>query len=236
VPGSLRVSLDSEDLLSGCYYANADVPLEIRVAARDGRSTRFSLYFHDWLGPIRAEEIRIFNRATAELLDRREMTSFREGAHLSWNIQGDVRVSIRSLNDYNSIVNAIFFDPPESAAGLWLRQRFPGLLPSAAKWAEDPDDDGRPNLMEYAAGSDPLQEDSAILHNVTLTEGMFHVTANLGAAPADARLVLEISADLINWENSGAILENGAYDLPYRLPATDASARFFRLRAELIGD
>lgn len=236
VPGSLRISLDSEDLLSGCYYADADVSLEIRVATRDGRPTRLSLYFDDWLGPIRAEEIRIFNRATTELLDRREMTSFRDGAHLSWNIQGDVRVSIRSLNDYNSIVNAIFFDPPESTAGFWLRQRFPAFLPSAAKWAEDPDDDGRPNLLEYAAGSEPLIEDPPILHSATLTGGMFHVTANLGSPPSDVRILLETSTDLVNWENSGATLENGAYDVPYRLPAVDASARFFRLRAELIGN
>jgi hypothetical protein len=65
---------------------------------------------------------------------------------------------------------------------------------------------------------------------------MFHVSANLGLAPSDVRIILEASRDLANWQNSGAILENGAYDVPYSLPATDGGARFFRLRAELIGN
>jgi hypothetical protein len=236
VPGSLRVTLDSDELFAGCYFVNADVPLTMQISALDAHPTRLSLYFHDWLGPGRAEQIQILDAATAETLDTREITSFTEGAYLTWNIRGQVRVVIRSRNDYNTIVSAIFFDPPESLAGFWFRERFPGSLPLAAKWGEDPDDDGRPNLLEYAAGSDPLTEDPAVLHSATLADGMFHVRANLGVSPSDARILLETSADLVNWENSGATLENGSYDVPYRLPATDASARFFRLRAELIGN
>lgn len=236
VRGSLRWAAGAPDGFAGCYVVNSDQPLEIHIARLDGRPTRLALYFHDWLGPGRAEQVELFDVTTGELLDHRSVTSFYDGAYLNWNVQGELRAVIRSVNDYNTIVNAIFFDSPESFASFWLRQTFPGSPESNAKWADDPDDDGRPNLLEYAAGSDPLKEDAPILHSAKLVGDLFHVTANIGESPVDARIILETSSDLGTWENSGAILENGAYDVPYRLPTTGTGARFFRLRAELIGN
>jgi glucose/arabinose dehydrogenase len=236
VRGSLQWGAASLGAFAGCYVVNSDQPLEIRVARLDGRPARLALYFQDWLGPGRAEKVELFDVATGKLLDQQSVTSFYDGAYLNWNVQGDLRAVIRSLNDYNTILNAIFFDPPESFASFWLRQRFPGSPESQAKWAADPDGDGRPNLLEYAAGSDPLNGDAPILPDAALNGDVFHVTASLGLAPSDARLVLETSSDLENWEDSGAILENGAYNIPYSLPASGSGGRYFRLRAELIGN
>ena len=101
-----------EGRFAACYFVNGGDTLQINAAALHGRWTRFGLYFFDRGGTGRAQEVELFDEASGVSLDRRTLESFSNGVYLVWNIQGNVRVAIRSLNDYNVIVNAIFFDPP----------------------------------------------------------------------------------------------------------------------------
>ena len=70
------------------------------------------MYFADWFGPGRKEELTVLDGATGVECDRRVIESFYDGVYLSWNIQGDLRFVIHSLNDFNAVLSGLFFDPP----------------------------------------------------------------------------------------------------------------------------
>ncbi|HEY6226611.1 MAG TPA: Ig-like domain-containing protein, partial [Verrucomicrobiae bacterium] len=108
---SLQIPLNDYRFL-GYYFVGASDTMELRIRTRDGRLTRFSLYFADWFGPGRKEEVTVLDGATGVECDRRVIESFYDGVYLSWNIQGDLRFLIHSVNDFNAVVSGLFFDPP----------------------------------------------------------------------------------------------------------------------------
>lgn len=103
---------NSEGRLAACYFAHASTDIELRVSTRDARPVRMGLYFLDWPGEGRAQQIVLQDVATGRNIDIRSIESFADGAYLVWNIRGEVRILIRSLNDFNAVVSGVFFDSP----------------------------------------------------------------------------------------------------------------------------
>ena len=108
----------------------------------------------------------------------------------------------------------------------------------------DPDNDGLPNLVEYASGSDPLAASAAKAPVATLAtnpaDGLLHLTltATLDASATDIIPVAEVSPDLQSWQTGPGYTEvvsdtssNNIRTLVLRdtTPVT-AAARYLRLR------
>jgi hypothetical protein len=109
----------------------------------------------------------------------------------------------------------------------------------------DADDDGRSNLLEYAAGSDPLDAASHPYQSLAIEDlsstghgnDEFVFSFNLATDADDFSLLPSTSTDLLNWsfdplEFLGATdLGSSLHQLRYRLTDSSAASRFFRLQS-----
>ena len=102
----------------------------------------------------------------------------------------------------------------------------------------DPDNDGVPNLLEYALGSLP---NNSSVHNTPVTattaiSGHDYLTLNVpwNSSATDVTFAVEVSDDLITWNSGPAyttVVSSGP-NLVVRdnTPMTAAAKRFMRLR------
>jgi arylsulfatase A-like enzyme len=108
----------------------------------------------------------------------------------------------------------------------------------------DADDDGTSNLVEYAAGTDPLNPSSRPSSTLT-TEDLSPIglgndelvfSFNLATATDDFTLLPTSSSDLLNWSFDplefldATDLGSSLYEFRFRLTDPAAPARFFRLQ------
>jgi hypothetical protein len=111
------------------------------------------------------------------------------------------QVTVRNENDLDSW-RRTHFGPD------WIN------LP-AAELAADPDEDGSPNLLEYATGMDPQTPDRLPL-TYTLRDGEFIITYRRAKRAAGVHMTPMISSDLSHWHSEGlsapVILPNAAED------------------------
>ena len=82
----------------------------IDVAFNDGESHKVSLYGVDWDSTTRSQRIDVIDPATGEVIDSRTMSSFHDGAYLTWEIRGSVRFRITKLAGANAVIGGVFFD------------------------------------------------------------------------------------------------------------------------------
>lgn len=120
-----------------------------------------------------------------------------------------------------------------------------GANPLLADPDADADDDGRSNLLEYAAGSDPLDAASHPYQSLAIEDlsssghgnDEFVFSFNLATDADDFSLLPTSSTDLLNWsfdplEFLGATdLGSSLHQLRYRLTDSSADSRFFRLQS-----
>lgn len=113
--------------------------------------------------------------------------------------------------------------------------------------AADPDNDGRPNLLEYAAGSNPLSPDSGSFTEMAIEPvAVDGITGNYALfryryrpAAEDIEFTPVVSPDLRDWSAGNLVPlsmidhEDGSVTATYRSvqPASQEPARFFRLNA-----
>ncbi len=118
----------------------------------------------------------------------------------------------------------------------WKARNFPSN-PAAGAPENDPDNDGRPNLVEYAVGSNPntVQNDSYL--EFSFETNAFFLSLKKGpGASNDVRYEAESSTNLLSdsWTNSSVtVLENSAARFRVRYPGTNTSG-FLRIKFSLI--
>jgi hypothetical protein len=99
----------------------------------------------------------------------------------------------------------------------------------------DSDNDGIPDLLEYALGMNPLFPSPSASISPVLetfgTEKYLSVTLPRVQAPADATIIIEVSADLLNWQPA-TTLTNTPDMLKARdsVPLSAALRRFMRVK------
>ena len=98
----------------------------------------------------------------------------------------------------------------------------------------DPDQDGRPNLVEYALGTDPRRPDLGGLA-VTSSPETLTLTYQLDTSKSDISCLPETSIDLRDWSRVGSTLVGTTGTLETRsvsIPASAAagSRNYLRLR------
>ena len=77
----------------------------------DGQTHDLELYFLDWDGTNRGEQVKISNAATGAVLDTETVSSFHSGVYLEWAVTGNVLITITKLSGANAVLSGLFFDP-----------------------------------------------------------------------------------------------------------------------------
>lgn len=139
----------------------------------------------------------------------------------SFPVRGDTISIIPPINSYEDWQLA-YFSPEEIA--------------STGKRGDDPNGNGVPNFVEYAAGTDPRALESSPVLRVGLTSATYYAVFTLVHRP-DADLILEESTDAVNWtevppselEEAGVDPEGKVTVLLERDPPQ--APQFLRLRA-----
>ena len=110
----------------------------------------------------------------------------------------------------------------------------------------DNDNDGIPNLAEYAFSTDPNSNTSFTTPKTStvniLNENYFEIQYGKNPDAIDISIVIESSNNLINWDNSSLELiseerneDSGKIIMTYRsmTPITENSSNYFRFKVSL---
>ena len=176
---------------------------------------------------------------------------------LTVNKTGSYTVTVTS--DYGSVTSKkatvseetgngnIAIHPPRTVPAPTPRPTFPGL-PGYQAWAstlpielsgthDDPDRDGRLNLLEYALGSEPQQVDSSPTLKQQLIGDTLLLTYNLSKTAHDLNFRIESSYDLHTWEpakiESTSQIDMGTVTrVTEQINVQDSRGSFYRLVVE----
>ncbi len=138
--------------------------------------------------------------------------------------------------------------PLEDGFAAWASRYFDGVQmdPTERGPEGDPDKDGRPNLIEFALGLDPLRADDAALPKLEPVEGdgpKHAIRLRRLGRQAGVVVSVEASGDLRDWERfdldelveleSGDADENGYVEELRAVPDWGGPERFVRIRVKM---
>ena len=86
------------------------------VNLTDGKPHYLGLYFLDWDGSARSEQVQLVDAATGAVVDSQTVSSFHGGAVLDWSVSGNVLVKITRLSGSTAVLSGVFIDPPIATA------------------------------------------------------------------------------------------------------------------------
>lgn len=95
--------------VAACWYSSSS--FMIRVAAGDSPRA-VSLYCLDFDGN-RTQRIEVVNAMTGEVLHTVNLSHFKQGVYLSYQITGEVDFRVSRTGPANAVVSGLFFDPAE---------------------------------------------------------------------------------------------------------------------------
>jgi hypothetical protein len=95
--------------IAACWY-NAKA-FQFNSNFTDGKTHELTLYLMDWDYQARTEVVQVVDEATNYVLDTENVTNFGGGVYLSWNISGNVIVTVTSTAGPNAVVSGVFFGP-----------------------------------------------------------------------------------------------------------------------------
>ncbi|HVK59328.1 MAG TPA: fibronectin type III domain-containing protein [Candidatus Kapabacteria bacterium] len=80
------------------------------VGFNDTDYHRVSLYFVDFDNGNRRQRVEILNASTGAVLDSTELSDFRNGVWLRYDIKGNVKIRVTRLAGANALLSGVFFD------------------------------------------------------------------------------------------------------------------------------
>ncbi len=217
---------------AGSWHAYQD--LEFSIEFLDGHTHPVAMYFLDFPRYGISQTVSLRDLDTGAELDAHAIGDFGEGLYYTWAMRGRVGVKIVKQNDWVSLMGALFVGGRVSPAVFWSLSKLGGTLPANPRWDDDPDHDGRANLIEYALQSDPFEPDEPVALFWSEAGGRLTITTPALDLPEDVRVLLESSSNLIQWAPSS--IAPAALDsvLEFTVPLSSPGPNFYRLRFELI--
>jgi hypothetical protein len=105
--------------LATCWYGS-NGSFNIRVT--DGGTHRIAVYMVDFDAYARTQRVEVIDNTTGAVLDRHDVSGFRNGVYLVWDISGDVQIRVIHTGGINAVISGLFFGnagtaPPPPPAG-----------------------------------------------------------------------------------------------------------------------
>ena len=91
------------------WYSSTTFKVDVNLT--DGQVHDLELYFVDWDGTSRNEQVQISNEATGTVLDTETVASFHTGVYLQWAVSGNVLITIKRTGGVNAVLSGLFLDP-----------------------------------------------------------------------------------------------------------------------------
>jgi len=180
---------------------------------------------------IRLANSNVLSSTGAQLGDVWEASTGYHRLRQTLTVDGTATNSLAS----GSEIPVLSFSTMAETYALWKSRNFPSN-PAAGVPEADPDGDGRPNLVEYAVGSDPNLAQVVGYMDVSFATNAFFLTVEKGPGAAnDLTYEVEGSPNLApgTWTSSPVtILENSATRIRARYDGTNTSG-FLRLKFSL---
>ena len=110
-PRALQNDLGSSIGMASAYTQDPSKSFAINVKFNDGKIHQVALYLLDWDTFTRNETITIKDVATDTVLDAETLSTFHEGYYATWNLQGNVSITITPKAGTSPAVSGVFFDP-----------------------------------------------------------------------------------------------------------------------------
>ena len=132
-PRALQVPGGTGRIAATWYSAGT---FKVDVNLTDGQTHDLELYFLDWEGAGRAEQVQISDATTGAVLSTNSVTSFRAGAYLDFVVSGHIVITITRQAGANAVLSGLFLDPTVSGtagvASLISGQSVGGSTPQPA--------------------------------------------------------------------------------------------------------
>ena len=93
--------------IAGCWYGGV---VNIDLNLTDGNSHKVTLYLLDWDSSIRSARVDVVDAGTQQVLATQNVSGYRNGVHLKWDLRGHVIVRVTNTGGSNTVVSGLFFD------------------------------------------------------------------------------------------------------------------------------
>jgi hypothetical protein len=104
---ALQKASNPNDRIAATWYSATNFSIDVNLT--DGQTHQIALYAMDWDNSPRLERVDVLDASSQTLLDSRNVSNFRQGDYLVWNVQGHVTFRITNLSSANAVVSGIFF-------------------------------------------------------------------------------------------------------------------------------
>jgi hypothetical protein len=208
-----------------------DFDLNASVVSQDGLTRQVAFYFCDSGDIQRRQVFRVLEKVTGAVLHEQTLEHFSAGVYLVYELRGEVLINIQPLDAWEPVLGGVFLGPAISEAELWKLR----TLPATTSWNDDPDGDGRVNLLEYVWGTNPFLTDPPIHPEVRIQNDELVVRTEMSAPGGGIVFRLESSNDLKEWASVSVTgsFQDGA--LEFRIPRNGKPETYYRLNVELTG-
>lgn len=111
VRGLQKSASGSTDRIASTWYSGTEFTIDLNLT--DGQTHQVALYCLDWdYNNVRAQRVDVLDAATNALLDSRNMSAYKGGQYVVWNLRGHVKLKMAYTGPagLNATVSGLFFD------------------------------------------------------------------------------------------------------------------------------
>ena len=95
--------------IAAAWFSSTSFTVDVNLS--DGLTHDLELYFVDWDGTYRGEQVTLSNAATGTVLSTESISSFHAGVYLDWKVSGNVLITITKTAGANAVLSGLFVDP-----------------------------------------------------------------------------------------------------------------------------
>jgi hypothetical protein len=110
-PRALQTA-DGSSRIADCWYSgdSGGTSFAVDVGLSDGQVHDLELYFLNWDGLGRSEQVQISDAASGAVLSTQTVSSFQSGVYLDYAVSGNVVITITDVGGKNAVLSGLFFN------------------------------------------------------------------------------------------------------------------------------